>query len=54
MTPNDLLVLEMVVTSLHWAAEENWTKQSLSFLKFIFVNLERKNELNGKIATYSL
>ena len=32
MTPNDLFVLEMVVTSLHWVAEENWTKQSLSFL----------------------
>ena len=40
---------------LHWTAEENWTKHSFSFLKFIiFVDLERKNEFHGSIAIYKL
>ena len=41
MTPNDLLTLKMVFTEE--TAEENWTKHSFSFLKFIiFVDLEGK------------
>ena len=40
---------------LHWTAEENWTKHSFSFLKFItLVDLERKNEFHGNIATHRL
>ena len=40
---------------LHWTAEENWTKYSFSFLKFIiFVDLERKNEFHGNHATHTL
>ena len=36
-------------------SEENWTKHSFSFLKFIiFVDLEQKNKFHGKHANYSL
>jgi len=40
---------------LHWTAEENWTKHSFSFLKFIiFVDLERKNKFHGNHASHKL
>ena len=54
MTPNELLTLKMT-PGLHWTVEENLTKLSFSFLKFIiFVDLEQKNEFHGNHATYSL
>ena len=50
MTPNDLLTPQ---NGLHWTAEENITKHSFSFLKFIILfDLERKNEFHDNIATY--
>ena len=52
MTPNDLLTLEMVFTKLLRRIEQNIL---FVFLKFIiFVDLQRKNEVHGNIATYNL
>ena len=49
MTPND------PENGLHWTAEENWTKHSFSFLKFvIFCDLERKNEFHRNHARYMI
>ena len=47
MTSDDLLTLKLALTEL------NLTKHSLSFLKFtVSVELERKNDFSGNIASY--
>ena len=48
MTPNDPR------NGLSLTAEENWSKHSFSFSKFIiFVDFKPKNEFHGNIASYS-
>ena len=51
MTSGDLLTLKMVLIE----PPRNIKEQSFSFPKFIiFVELERKNDFSGNLASYSL
>ena len=52
MTPNDLLTLEMVLTEPSRNTEQNTLLVSLNSL--FFVDLERKNEFHGSIASYTV
>lgn len=52
MTQDDLLTLAMISFESY---KKYWIKHSFSFLKFIIlVKIERKNDINGNNANYSL